>query len=780
MRQVFKPSHSAFVTWHVLKNAIFIVLLSGIITSLAGFFIAASKPDWLVAFLIFMAVSTVLIILLNWMLRTIIYKKEEYIIDDDRVYHRSGSLFSDQTTELNIRNITHVTMLVPYIEHRLFKTGTISIQSAGSGAAEVVLESVNKPDTLYEAVQTAMRKKGFGLKGKKLIQEEQPSTIGILLGIIPSFLGQVLAGLAILFGILIPFTASTQQTGIFIILLIIFILGYIAIVTGLAILRYLNQKKRQYQLYDDMITYKEGFLTRNYSVIPLENLADTSIKQGFIGRLLGIYDVHISCQGAGQEIIFSNMERGDILEKNLDTLIEKTESLIVKGKKEKASSNRVTKKEVRKETAKSTYTAHFTPDMKTTLMSYIIVLPVFIVLFPLLPIYFIALIVTIITALLTKYRVKPTSFESYFDIGARTTTTFSAEKITAIILNEGPVQRWYHTLRIQFWSIGASSILSFLNIPWSKNIKKEFLKKIGIEEGPTRYTIHSNFKVSAFFKATLYLTLFLLAGITVLLFLNVLLAAGGIAILAALYIIGIVYAIIYYKTVSLTFHKNYVHYEHGIWWKQYYYVKYHDIKDITIVQYPFSSRGKIEFNVAGETETQDGKGNKKVVAHSLKIHYVDNIHQKDELIDRILIEHPNAQRIQEIENNIEHYSPPPILKDKPSLGNSVTILLLVSAIFFPLLILLPITLPLTILTVKMKTAVIQPYRVYLKSGILFKRQKSVVFSKIDHISIGQGAFNKMFHNGTITVNTIGSSEPELVIANIPRYKEFSEELNKHY
>ena len=85
-----------------------------------------------------------------------------------------------------------------------------------------------------------------------------------------------------------------------------------------------------------------------------------------------------------------------------------------------------------------------------------------------------------------------------------------------------------------------------------------------------------------------------------------------------------------------------------------------------------------------------------------------------------------------------------------------------------------------VLRVRAKTYFIQSYRVVKKSGVIYKSQKSVVFSKIDHINKGQGALNKLFKNGSVVINTTGSSRPELVLTNLPSFAEFYEELKKHY
>ena len=63
-------------------------------------------------------------------------------------------------------------------------------------------------------------------------------------------------------------------------------------------------------------SYKEGFLSKNYSFIPIENLSDSTLTQTFIDKIFRLYDVKISCQGSKQEIHFKNMLNGQKLESN--------------------------------------------------------------------------------------------------------------------------------------------------------------------------------------------------------------------------------------------------------------------------------------------------------------------------------------------------------------------------------------------------------------------------------------------------------------------------------
>ena len=75
---------------------------------------------------------------------------------------------------------------------------------------------------------------------------------------------------------------------------------------------------------------------------------------------------------------------------------------------------------------------------------------------------------------------------------------------------------------------------------------------------------------------------------------------------------------------------------------------------------------------------------------------------------------------------------------------------------------------------------VDSYRAIKRWGIFFRSQKSVVLEKIDHINMSRGMLNKMFGNGNVKIFTTGSSSAELIIGNVPNYKEFYEILRKSY
>ena len=363
---------------------------------------------------------------------------------------------------------------------------------------------------------------------------------------------------------------------------------------------------------------------------------------------------------------------------------------------------------------------------------------------------------------------------------------FTNDKITAVIFKESFIDKWFNTCSIHFWSIGSSEDIKFTNLKKSAGLYESIIAKLGIGPQEKLYQVDSSFNVAEMLKATIFLTLFsaaLLVGSLFGRFFSSPLFIIPLIVVPLLYVVVIVYRAAYYENSKLMFFKDYIYFTKGLFFKEFYYVLYDNIKDITTVHYPFSGLGLIRFNVAGEHIVQQGQNRKSgtlVVSNSFTIRYVKGIETKNELIDLLFYQRPDAQSISRMELDIASYSPEPLLISRPDAANYLAGLIIFSVVLFPLIVLLPITIPLVIWSVRVKSFSIQPYRVVAASGILYRKQISVVFNKIDHINVSQGMFNKMFNNGSITVNTIGSSAAELTVANIPDFKNFHDILKKHY
>jgi len=789
---ILKPNKSAFVSFRF--GALLVISLIALAVLL--FVLPVLLP-----------IGVVLLGLANivyyWSL-SVQYKKAFYEFHGGRIVAKGGNILSNHQTELIVKNITHVTVVRPFIRHKLFGVGNVKIESAGSGNVEVFLHSINKPLELYESVRELMQANGFSLQKKELVQHEKPAKLGVIFEVLGYFIGFFFVFIWIgfmLMGIIMDLGATSMAFFLF--------FGPVVLVAAVLFVafHYLDLINRDYWIYGDALVYDEGFLTKHDSFIPIENISDSTLTQGLFERIFSLYDIKVSCQGSAQEIKFKNLKNGELMEKNIDAFIEKSQGFKAAAQQKKASEPQLTGFAGAVSLPETAFTGTYKMLLKRAIAPVIVFIG-FLILggsliglltpMPFLLIFgavagisiaggLVWIIIATIIATQTTYFVNKKSIAEKFDFVIKKNVEFSNEKITGVSFKQNFIDDWLGTFSVDFWSIGSSVDVSFKHLVKSDELVQSLMKKFGVTGTELLYETKSRFGLGVWLKAWLPAVLLALAGIAVLWRVGLLIFAVPVLVLIGLILI---YLAFYYKTSKIRFYKGFVCFEKGIFFKYKYCSLYDNIKDIATTKYPLSALGTIKFNVAGEKVIQTKNG-KSIMPHGFRMNYMEDISNKDELIDLIFFKRPSVQEVQKMIQDIAAYSEEAILSVKPSLANPLVIplVLLVPVLyatliipFFSFLLVLVVVaiIAWTILYTKAKTYFIQSYRVVMKSGVVYKSQKSVVFNKIDHINKSQGAINKLFKNGNVVVNTIGSSLPELVLTNTSKFSEFYEELKKHY
>ncbi|MGM5488632.1 MAG: PH domain-containing protein [Nanobdellota archaeon] len=790
----FKPNRKAFLIYPFIRGALIWFLILTILST--AFLLVIGPLAYLLGFILFILITS-----FSWYSSRVVYDKLTYTFTENKIIAKGGTIFSDFESELTVRNITNVRKVLPFLQHYFYKTGDIFIDSAGSGDSQIGMFAMDAPEEVFQQVQRLMHKNGFSMKGETLKLERSPHSLAVLLQVAGMFIGTggaflsifgvpALAFIAALIGGEIPY-----KVPITIALIVVSILVFIGFLVAFYI-RYAELKRRTYRIFDDMITYYEGFLTKVAAVVPMENLSDTSLKQTFVDKLLNLSDVTVSSQGTGQEIHFRNIKDGKGMSEVIDAASSEFRTLAGSKVKEHASASAQSKaqskakatpqskkqsKEKPKDqrTFENQYTASLQMDIKRTIMPLI---P-----FCIFPPLIIVLVGLLIRASITKYYIKKESLVMEVSLFSTNTVEFSADKVTGVVASRGLIDRFFDTMTLQFWSIGSGQNIVFSNIKKDSIDLQKILAKVGIPQSELIYTIQPRFSLGDHIKR--YPSLLITVGVFLLIAASLLVGFSfipGAQVVLSVILIGIILIITLSFVVGIVitskqvansiarFHKDYLYYQYGWLGRRHFYAHYDNIKDITTRRYPFSNKGDITFNVAGETVIASSQGRQTMISSSFTVPFVPDIRRMDELIDTILYERPTAKNLN------ENPKAELVLEAKPALANPVVGLLTVSIIVFPLLIFLPITLPLTIIGVKKKTYRIENFRVLEQKGILSRTQTSIIFSKIDHINTSREMFNKLFGNGNITVNTTGSSSPELIIRNIPNYQQFYDELNRYY
>jgi|TARA_Y100000294_G_C8528233_1_gene325831 membrane protein YdbS with pleckstrin-like domain len=178
-----KPNRTAFVNYRFAVRFIYSLIFFLILYFLINRFFPVSVLYFVIAF--------ILLKLFSYYSLSVQYKKEKYVFLPNKMIRNGGGIFSEYEVELIVRNITHITMRLPFIENKLFQTGNISIESAGTGAAEVFLRSLDNSKQIYDYIEKLMKYNGFKLTKTNLIQQESPSSVGVFFEVFKTFISTI-------------------------------------------------------------------------------------------------------------------------------------------------------------------------------------------------------------------------------------------------------------------------------------------------------------------------------------------------------------------------------------------------------------------------------------------------------------------------------------------------------------------------------------------------------------------------------------------------------------
>ncbi|MCW1883879.1 PH domain-containing protein [Luteolibacter flavescens] len=709
------------------------------------------------------------------------YRKERYQILDSRVLCHRGGLVSDQTTELEIRNITHVKLKLPWLRYKLYGVGNVIVETAGN-AQPVVMRAIREPEKVYADLQERMKKNGYDLTRGQLFHEESPALIGIIgecIGLIGGTIGLCLFLLPNLMGLGLAIGESNLQTALPV------AGGVVAVILIAAIIvRFLDLKRRTYRVYNDVVVYEEGFLTRENAIIPYENIADSNTKSSFYDRIFGLYDVQVSCQGSGADIKFRRLANGIALSAAIDQLVV------------------LARQKVKPSAAKSSTAAHDRPRRvepelvplgeamvaELRMHSGRTLVPLML-LFPLLPIWLAAFIQAIIRIGSTRYSVRPGSVRHSYRFLTLHDREFAHDKITGLVVKRNLWDRMFGTLTLKFWSIGSGQPIEFAHISASQLDFTALMRQVGIPSSTdTPYQAETSFGLFTWLRAQLKFLPFTLLFIGGLVYAAMmidpqfnqanglppeidlrlwLLYATGLPVAIAL--IAVIRSAIYHSNQRLSFHAHYVEAEQGIIAKRYYYARYGNIKRVKVTRYPGGATGDLQIFVAGEEAIQQAaqknQGQKGLMKQcSFTSGFLSKADKQGLLLDDIL-----CGRVDPRPEALPAKVLPTLLEARRSAGNAIFSLIFLSILLVPLVVLLPITLPLTVMRVKRWRYRIETARIVKSWGMLYRSEESTLLDRVDSLQQSQGMVNKIFKNGNVTIMTAGSSKPDLHIIDSPDF-----------
>lgn len=755
----FKPNFYSYV---FLRHSAFTFLLFVTVIFFILFFIHIAFFIWFVFFGILSAIVYIFV--------KIAYNKEKYIITDKKIIYHYGTLFSDNSVEIQMSKITQVLVRLWFVEQKLFKTGRLMIKTAGSTSGKVLFKSINNTMDLYQEIQKRMQKNGFRLKKETLVQKERPHFIGIFW----ETAKWLFLNLFLIFYVGYGIFSWLEEENItyddvyaqlwnsadilwyaVVVLFILWIISYF-------LLNYLDIKNRIYEIYEDSVFFSEWFLTKNYSFIPLESVSDAENSQWFFSKILWIHDVIISSEWSNNQVFFRNMINGKKMIENLkhlkkhfsftDTLASENTEL-----SENNSWENVWNPELKKTILNynKTFQASYKPNMlKVFLVNVIFLIPIVTI-----PIF----ILKMILARFTTYIVWENTLEYKFEFLSTRYNSFSVDKITQIHFKESLLDKFIGTCSIEISSIGSDASLVFKDIKKSDQLYQDLLSKVWIyfEENTKDFDIWFTFW--AWLKSNLANIFFLII---------------------TLWIIFI-YKKIYFskKYYKQSVYSYFIESWSGIIFQSKKYATFDHVKALTAGKYPLTSTWVFSFHVSGERKIQYGnKANQfKLIGNSIHIPFVKNVFDcidtfdtlfgKKE-IDTTLI----AEKKQDLWNSLIGFIALSILIFIPFFLLSVeegifeVMYVYLGLVFLILLII--------IIYVKSKKYLIQNGRILAYFGVIYRYRKSILFSKIDFIEKNQWFVHKIFWNGNIKIFTKSSGNSDIDIIDVWNHNELYEIINK--
>ena len=827
--QTLRPNRRVFVWRRVMRTAV----LSTVFALAAHLFLplfAEINPGLLVwlaiaaAFTIFTAVS-----------RLVAYSRTFYEFYNDRLVVKTGTIATRSTVDLPYRNVTQVVLRLPFIERRLFATGHLSIHAAGSARGIARLTSIDNPREIYDQVADHLRDNGFSLERDRVLQREKPHLIGTALDTSGLALGGLIALVTIGFtvaGTIVDMLelqsyyelwdvltgafepddadeAMAAQRATLGLALVAMAAGTFGL--GKLLLHFIDLNRREYTLWNDVVDYEDGFLTETYKFIPIENLADTATEVPFLKRLFGMADVHLSPHGSASGVRFPSMPRAEQFRRHLDRLIETTEP--PKREERAGEDDEAVDEEAGLRGAQTTGVKDRLPEVtepdlefgpsflrrSLTGIGQALKLPLFLVVtgFSLLaaaewtefdPADFgifadlddlqarwilygglaifagLALYQLSMAAFFcwtTNYRVGRRKISWERDFISRDELEFTTDKISTFETQRDVLDRLMNTTTLVFRSIGNPTPIIYNDIADAEERTAELRRRLGLlpQTDETAHIHRPTANPVDLFLGRLYTTAFIwLIAIAGAVAANIFWTPGLYlaAAFAAIPLLRIIHNAVYYPHCHVELFDEHLSIKKGILFQERQYVAYDQLRSVATTRYPFRSTGTLAL-VPGSTST-------------LSLPYLNEVTELHEELDDRLHARPMRPTRQPDELDRTELS-----RRTPKARNGIlkaTVLTLTIA----LITLLPALL--IYLFARRTDIIVEKGRVRRLRGLLYRTTKTVLINRIDQLLTDRGPVHTLFRNGQVSVLTVGSTIPELILGPIPDDQQLYDELEE--
>lgn len=725
------------------------------------------------------------------------YKQEKYNITKEQITVNTGSMFKNKEINIHAKNIIQLKTQENWIEKKLFNTGSLTIKSAGSSQDEIVLRHIKQYDEIKKLLTKHLQSQGFNLSMNKILQKKKPNPFGVFLEIMGEYIIALIAIYFTIGSILIELSRNSPSSqgpllfGFIFISLILFVR---------AVINFLNKQYKQYILFTDTVQIKGGFLTKENSIMPLENFSDVSSEQNIFYRVFNIYNIKFSTKGQGNHINFNHVNEGEQFLINLKDRIKKISNTALKDQNlGQTTSNLNYSKNYKAKT--------FGIDVTRNILNCLVTISLLLTL--LMTIHFSGLysmntitlqtltiiIVTantippLVKAQFTKYEIDEDGVKITYHFLSKTSQKFSYDKITYALINENIFDRLVGTKNIKLYSVGSEHSLKLRYIR-EKNIVNKIKNALYEESSNLKDQNNANKKMTnalvqqfnplKYFASKPLLTMLTLLSLYPLIYYlqkeyDTLILANitTILLLGALLIWAYLQAV--YKKASITLDDKQIIHNIGIINQKTKYMKQENIKFIESQRYFQSKFGEVTLHAAGGQQLEGN--NQATIGAALQIKYIKHPFDMHDQFDKMLLTMPrgnkdkqNTKKHQNIDIQNLNASPfSQLYQTRPSAKNKIISISSLLILLFPLIWLLPFALIITPIYMRKISYHVDKHRIRTQKKLLIKYKKTLLNAKIDHTSVKKNILNKILGNASILLYTEASPIADMQLKDSKNY-----------
>lgn len=270
--------------------------------------------------LIAILICSILIGLAKLSLKVFSLKSIKYIFKKESI-SKEKSQISEEYIALPVNQITDISLRVGIFLDAIFKTGTISIQTAGTSGTDLEIENIKSSNKNFNFIEKTISNNNSEIELLKVKPDVTIATVMTILKTIGLFIGLSFFMITSLIPLVFVLYQYIQGFVIPLILMIIlFVIGCCFAYISLIIKQY---KRIQYIFYQDSLRFLDGFLIKRKTYLQLKRITNSNCDQSLLDRIIGTYTITLDTAGSSSTAIkIMYVKNGDEINSHIQEILK--------------------------------------------------------------------------------------------------------------------------------------------------------------------------------------------------------------------------------------------------------------------------------------------------------------------------------------------------------------------------------------------------------------------------------------------------------------------------